>query len=176
MRVTTAALVTAYCGVPRRGDTPPLPDEDTSAEIEDVLEDALVKAGYRHYETSAFAKTGRECRHNLNYWQFGDYLGIGAGAHSKLSFPERIVRQIRHRQPQQYLAAVASGTPLAEQRELSRADVGFEFMLNALRLTEMDPPVRDISYFDTVIQRFALRVRPPKAPGQLLSGAADEQR
>ena len=118
---------------------PALPDEDTAAEIEDELEAALVKAGYRHYETSAFAKTGRECRHNLNYWQFGDYLGIGAGAHSKLSFAERIVRQIRHRQPQQYLAAVASGTPLAEQRELSRADAGFEFMLNVLRLTDGFP-------------------------------------
>jgi putative oxygen-independent coproporphyrinogen III oxidase len=118
---------------------PSLPDDDTSAEIEDALEDALVAAGYRHYETSAFARTGRECRHNLNYWRFGDYLGIGAGAHSKLSFPERIVRQVRHKQPQQYLAAVTRGAPLAEERELSRADVCFEFMLNALRLTEGFP-------------------------------------
>ncbi len=118
---------------------PRLPDEDTSAEIEDALEEALVAAGYAHYETSAFARPGLECRHNLNYWRFGDYLGIGAGAHSKLSFPERIVRQVRHKQPQQYLAAVARGAPLAEERELSRADVCFEFMLNALRLTEGFP-------------------------------------
>ena len=118
---------------------PPLPDEDTAAEIEDNLEAALAQAGYQHYETSAFAKPGRECIHNLNYWQFGDYLGIGAGAHSKLSFPERIVRQVRHRQPQQYLTAVACGAHIAEQRELSRADAGFEFMLNALRLTDGFP-------------------------------------
>jgi oxygen-independent coproporphyrinogen-3 oxidase len=118
---------------------PPLPDEDTAAEIEDALEAALMAAGYQHYETSAFAKAGRECRHNLNYWQFGDYLGIGAGAHSKLSFPGRIVRQIRQRQPRQYLTAVACGAHIVEERELSRADAGFEFMLNALRLTEGFP-------------------------------------
>lgn len=118
---------------------PPLPDDDTAANIEDAIEDSLVNAGYRHYETSAFSRPGHECRHNLNYWQFGDYLGIGAGAHSKLSFPERIVRQVRHRQPQQYLEAMARGAPLADQREVSRADVGFEFMLNALRLTDGFP-------------------------------------
>jgi len=118
---------------------PTLPDEDTSAAIEDAVEDALVKAGYRHYETSAYARTGRESRHNLNYWQFGDYLGIGAGAHSKLSFPQRIVRQVRPRQPQQYLEAIARGAPLAEEREVSRVDVGFEFMLNALRLADGFP-------------------------------------
>jgi len=118
---------------------PPLPDEDTAAEIEGSVEDALLGAGYSHYETSAFANAGRECRHNLNYWQFGDYLGIGAGAHSKLSFRERIVRQIRYKQPQQYLEAMARGAPLLEEREVARADVGFEFMLNALRLTDGFP-------------------------------------
>jgi putative oxygen-independent coproporphyrinogen III oxidase len=115
---------------------PTLPDDDAAAEIEDVLENALVIAGYGHYETSAFARGGLECRHNVNYWQFGDYLGIGAGAHSKLSFPQRIVRQVRHKQPQQYLESIARGAPVAEEREVSRVDVGFEFMLNALRLAE----------------------------------------
>jgi oxygen-independent coproporphyrinogen-3 oxidase len=118
---------------------PALPDDDTAAAIEESIEDALLAAGYRHYETSAFGKAGRECRHNLNYWQFGDYLGIGAGAHSKLSFPERIVRQMRYKQPQQYLEAMARGAPLFEEREVARADVGFEFMLNALRLTDGFP-------------------------------------
>jgi oxygen-independent coproporphyrinogen-3 oxidase len=118
---------------------PPLPDDDTAAEIEGSVEDALLGAGYSHYETSAFASAGRECRHNLNYWQFGDYLGIGAGAHSKLSFRERIVRQIRYKQPQQYLEAMARGAPLLEEREVARADAGFEFMLNALRLTDGFP-------------------------------------
>jgi oxygen-independent coproporphyrinogen-3 oxidase len=118
---------------------PPLPDDDTSADIEDAVHGKLVAAGYHHYETSAFARPGRECRHNLNYWRFGDYLGIGAGAHSKLSFPDRIVRQIRHKQPKQYLAQVAAGTPLLEDAVVARKDVGFEFMLNVLRLNDGVP-------------------------------------
>jgi putative oxygen-independent coproporphyrinogen III oxidase len=118
---------------------PPLPDDDTAAEIGDALESALGAAGYVHYETSAFALPGRECRHNLNYWRFGDYLGIGAGAHSKLSFPERVMRQVRYRQPDQYLAQVERGAPLLEEREISRDEIGFEFMLNALRLNNGVP-------------------------------------
>ena len=118
---------------------PPLPDDDAAAEIGDAIEDALADAGYRQYETSAFAKPDRECRHNLNYWRFGDYLGIGAGAHSKLSFPERILRQVRYKQPQQYLEQMARGEPLLEEREVTRAEIGFEFMLNALRLTDGVP-------------------------------------
>jgi len=114
---------------------PPLPDDDTAADIEDAVHGMLDEAGYVHYETSAHAKPGRECAHNLNYWRFGDYLGIGAGAHSKLSFPDRIVRQVRWRQPKQYLEKVAAGAPLMDNAEVSRDDVGFEFMLNALRLT-----------------------------------------
>ncbi|TMG78550.1 MAG: oxygen-independent coproporphyrinogen III oxidase-like protein [Betaproteobacteria bacterium] len=115
---------------------PPLPDEDAAADIADAVEAALTAAGYAHYETSAFARTGHECRHNLNYWRFGDYLGIGAGAHSKLSLPERVVRQVRYKQPQQYLDQVARGEPLLEEHEVARGEIGFEFMLNALRLTD----------------------------------------
>jgi oxygen-independent coproporphyrinogen-3 oxidase len=118
---------------------PPLPDDETAADIEDAVDAALEAAGYRHYETSAHAKSGRECRHNLNYWQFGDYLGIGAGAHSKLSFADRILRQVRHKQPKQYLEQVAAGAPLQEDGVVTREDVGFEFMLNALRLTDGVP-------------------------------------
>ena len=118
---------------------PPLPDEETAADIEDAVVGALGRAGYAHYETSAHAKRGFECRHNVNYWRFGDYLGIGAGAHSKLSFPERIVRQLRWKQPKQYLEQVARGAPLQEETEVSRHDLPFEFMLNALRLTEGVP-------------------------------------
>lgn len=114
---------------------PPLPDADAAADIEDAVHALLAAAGYRHYETSAFARPGSECRHNLNYWQFGDYLGIGAGAHSKLSFPDRVARQVRYKQPRQYLERVAGGTPLMENVDVSRTDIGFEFMLNALRLT-----------------------------------------
>ncbi len=118
---------------------PPLPDEDTAADIEDAVHDMLAGAGYRQYETSAYAKPGRACAHNLNYWRFGDYLGIGAGAHSKLSFADRIVRQLRWKQPQQYLERMAEGRPLLEEVAVARDDVGFEFMLNALRLVDGVP-------------------------------------
>ena len=120
-------------------DPPPLPDDDAAADIEDAVHSMLAEAGYRHYETSAHARTGSECRHNLNYWRFGDYLGIGAGAHSKVSFPDRIVRQIRFKQPRQYLERASAGAPLLEETEIARDDVGFEFMLNALRLTDGVP-------------------------------------
>jgi oxygen-independent coproporphyrinogen-3 oxidase len=114
---------------------PKLPDEDAAADIESAIELALVEAGYSHYETSAYAKPGFECRHNRNYWEFGDYLGIGAGAHSKLSFPNRILRQVRHKQPQRYLDRIDAGDAIIEQHDVTRGDIGFEFMLNALRLT-----------------------------------------
>jgi len=114
---------------------PQLPDDDASAEMQDMLAELTAAAGYQHYEVSAYAQPGRQARHNLNYWQFGDYLGIGAGAHSKLSFPHRIIRQARYKQPNSYLEHVASGQPVYEEFEVGREDVGFEFMLNALRLT-----------------------------------------
>jgi oxygen-independent coproporphyrinogen-3 oxidase len=114
---------------------PPLPDNDAAADIEDAVHEILEGAGYQHYETSAYAKPGRQCAHNANYWRFGDYLGIGAGAHSKLSFADRIVRQLRWKQPKQYLERIAVGQPLQEEVDVTRGDVGFEFMLNALRLT-----------------------------------------
>jgi oxygen-independent coproporphyrinogen-3 oxidase len=118
---------------------PPLPDEDSAAAIEDAVNAELARAAYHHYETSAHALPGRECRHNLNYWRFGDYLGVGAGAHSKISFPDRIVRELRWRQPEQYLQQVEALKPLQETHAVSRADVGFEFMLNALRLNDGFP-------------------------------------
>jgi coproporphyrinogen III oxidase-like Fe-S oxidoreductase len=99
----------------------------------------LAAAGSAHYETSAHAKPSRVCRHNVNYWRFGDYLGIGGGAHSKLSFPDRIVRQMRWKQPRQYLEGVARAEPLQDEFELANRDLPFEFMLNALRLTEGVP-------------------------------------
>jgi oxygen-independent coproporphyrinogen-3 oxidase len=104
--------------------------------MQDAIEATLDAAGYRHYETSAYAKPDAECRHNRNYWEFGDYLGIGAGAHSKLSFPNRILRQVRVKQPQQYLDSIDAGNAMLEEHEVTRSDVGFEFMLNALRLTD----------------------------------------
>jgi oxygen-independent coproporphyrinogen-3 oxidase len=118
---------------------PPLPDDDAAADMEQLIDTTLARAGFFHYETSAYAQPAHECRHNINYWRFGDYLGIGAGAHSKLSFADAIVRQMRWKQPQQYLARAAKGLPIQEEAEVTRADVGFEFMLNALRLAEGVP-------------------------------------
>ena len=118
---------------------PTLPDDETASDIEDAIAETLGAAGYLHYETSAYARPGHECRHNVNYWRFGDYLGIGAGAHSKLSFQQRVVRQVRHKQPQHYIEEVERGWPLAEDRTVERNEIGFEFMLNALRLTEGVP-------------------------------------
>ena len=117
-------------------DPPALPDDDASSEMQGRIEELLATHGYEHYETSAFAQPNRRARHNLNYWQFGDYLGIGAGAHSKLSFHDRVIRQARHRQPQAYLEAVARGKPVQEEHEVAPADLAFEFMMNALRLNQ----------------------------------------
>jgi putative oxygen-independent coproporphyrinogen III oxidase len=119
---------------------PLLPDDDLSADMQLMIEQTLAQRGYDHYETSAFARSGRESRHNMNYWMFGDYLGIGAGAHSKISFADRIVRQMRYKQPRDYLARTlpglaASDSPIMEQHQVARNDRGFEFMMNALRLT-----------------------------------------
>ena len=118
---------------------PTIPDPDASADMQDLVEARLAGAGYGHYETSAFARPNRECRHNLNYWTFGDYLGIGAGAHGKLSSHEGIVRETRPRHPSAYLAARESGTFVQERRTIESAELPFEFMMNALRLNQGFP-------------------------------------
>ena len=115
---------------------PNVPDHDAAAQIHERVEAVLDAAGYRHYETSAYAHPGREARHNLNYWQFGDYLGIGAGAHSKLSFPDRIERSMRVKLPRDYVARASSAEVVTEQRTIAREELVFEFMMNALRLTD----------------------------------------
>jgi len=117
-------------------DPPTLPDGDSAADMQEAIESLLASHGYLHYETSAFALPERESRHNLNYWRFGDYLGIGAGAHSKISFPERIVREMRYKQPREYLRRAAEGAPVQTSTAVDVADIPFEFMMNALRLTD----------------------------------------
>jgi oxygen-independent coproporphyrinogen-3 oxidase len=119
---------------------PQLPSDDESADIQDMILSTMKAAGYEHYEVSAYAKPGHRARHNLNYWTFGDYLGIGAGAHSKLSFPHRVLRQARYKQPASFMEAARRGNAVSEEHEIARADMGFEFMLNALRLVDgFDP-------------------------------------
>ena len=118
---------------------PTLPDEDETAAMQNAIEARLEQADFEHYETSAFARPARKCRHNLNYWTFGDYLGIGAGAHGKLSFSDRIVRQMRVKHPERYLEAAERGAPIQEEHDVAAEEAGFEFMMNALRLTEGFP-------------------------------------
>ncbi len=111
-----------------------LPDDDAAADMQQLIEDETTAFGFEHYEISAYARAGMRSRHNLNYWTFGDYLGIGAGAHGKLSFAERIVRQAKLKQPDSYMDGALAGSALAEEREVGPDELGFEFMLNALRL------------------------------------------
>jgi oxygen-independent coproporphyrinogen-3 oxidase len=116
---------------------PKLPNEDEVDAIFEQSLDLLTKAGFKRYEISAYAKPGMECKHNLNYWRFGDYIGIGAGAHGKISFPDKVTRQVRERHPETYMQAIEQkGNALIESKEISAADLPFEFMLNTLRLTD----------------------------------------
>ena len=118
---------------------PVVPGNDEAAEMQDSIESLMVRAGYEHYETSAYSLPGLRSRHNLNYWTFGDYLGIGAGAHSKLSFPDRVLRQARYRQPREYMSQVIEGRGVQAEHEVAVRDIPFEFMMNALRLTDGFP-------------------------------------
>ena len=116
---------------------PKLPNED---EIDAIFEQnlkLLTQAGYKRYEVSAYAKKDQECKHTLNYWRFGDYIGIGAGAHGKISLPDKVTRQVRERHPETYMQAMENkGNALIESRDVSAKDLPFEFMLNTLRLTD----------------------------------------
>ena len=118
---------------------PQLPDDESSAEMQEAIEQTLAARGYGHYETSAFARKGFQSRHNMNYWLFGDYLGVGAGAHSKISSAQKIIREMRYKQPKEYMSQAARGTPVQEEHEVASRDLGFEFMMNALRLIDGFP-------------------------------------
>ncbi|TNV42414.1 oxygen-independent coproporphyrinogen III oxidase-like protein, partial [Corallococcus exiguus] len=115
---------------------PRLPEDDQAYAMLDRITEMTGAAGLQRYEVSAYARPGHACVHNTNYWRFGDYLGIGAGAHSKISFAHRIVRQVRTRDPQRYMDRALAGNAVAQDHEVKRADLPFEFMLNALRLRD----------------------------------------
>jgi oxygen-independent coproporphyrinogen-3 oxidase len=114
---------------------PALPDDELAADMQETIFSKLSAAGYQHYETSAYAKAGKRCRHNLNYWRFGDYIGIGAGAHGKISFPDRITREARYKQPNAFMEKAMLGDAIQDASTIGPAELPFEFMLNALRLT-----------------------------------------
>jgi putative oxygen-independent coproporphyrinogen III oxidase len=172
---------------------PPVPDEDLAYAMLDRITEMTAGAGMQRYEVSAYAKPGHRCWHNLNYWQFGDYLGIGAGAHSKISFPHRVVRQVRYREPRLYMDNAIAGRAcpepvegaVAQDDEVSRSDLPFEFMLNALRLREgftlaqftertglalsaIEQPLQEAER-KGLIERDLLRVRPTERGFDFLS-------
>ena len=115
---------------------PVTPPDDLAYAMLDRITEMTAAAGLQRYEVSAYARPEHRCWHNLNYWQFGDYLGVGAGAHSKLSFPGRVVRQVRFREPRLYMEKALGGDAVTQDDEVARADLPFEFMLNALRLKD----------------------------------------
>ena len=115
---------------------PSLPDDDLASDMLDLIVQRTAAVGLARYEVSAFAQPGHRCAHNLNYWKFGDYLGLGAGAHGKISFPHRVLRQVRWREPALYMQHALAGNAVSNQTEVSRADLPFEFMLGALRLAD----------------------------------------
>ncbi len=113
-----------------------LPDDDLASDMLDLITARTATVGLQRYEVSAFAQPGHRCGHNLNYWEFGDYLGIGAGAHGKLSFPHRVLRQVRWREPAAYMQHALAGNAVSNEHEVARRDLPFEYMLGALRLRE----------------------------------------
>ena len=167
---------------------PKLPSDDATWSMQQALQARLADAGYKQYEVSAYASEGKQCRHNLNYWQFGDYLGIGAGAHGKISTPDRIVRTSKRRHPREYmeLAGKTGGQPGFEtRRELAMDDRSLEFMMNAMRLTEGFPlsmfqertglafsqivPALDQAEAKGLIERDAIQLRPTETGQRYLN-------
>jgi oxygen-independent coproporphyrinogen-3 oxidase len=146
---------------------PALPDDDASAEMQDMIAARIAAAGFSHYEVSAYAQPGRRARHNLNYWEFGDYLGVGAGAHSKLSFPHRVVRQARFKMPRTYMEHAMAGNAVHEEVEVGRDELGFEFMLNALRLTEGFAPTLFTERTGLTLNAISARLDAAEAKGLL---------
>ncbi len=121
---------------------PTLPDDDAASDMLDLISARTAAVGLARYEVSAFAQPGQRCTHNLNYWQFGDYLGLGAGAHGKLSFADRIVRQVRWREPAMYIENALAGKAVSSERDITAAELPGEYMMNALRLAEGFEPAR----------------------------------
>ena len=149
---------------------PELPEGDLCADMQDAIETRLAAAGFSNYETSAFARAGKQCRHNLNYWYFGDYLGIGAGAHSKLTLHDRVLRQMRWKHPNAYLDNVQQGKPLQESREIAGSELPFEFMMNALRLADGFHPSQFEARTAQQLQRIVPQLKAAEREGLLEVG------
>jgi oxygen-independent coproporphyrinogen-3 oxidase len=146
---------------------PELPENDLCADMQEAIEARLAGAGFTNYETSAFARSGKQCRHNLNYWHFGDYLGIGAGAHSKLTLHDRVLRQMRWKHPKAYLENIQAGRPIQEETQIDSASLPFEFLMNSLRLADGFPPALFESRTAQPISRILPALRAAEADGLL---------
>jgi len=149
---------------------PVLPESDICADMQEAIETRLAAAGYFNYETSAFALTGKQCRHNLNYWHFGDYLGIGAGAHSKLTLHDRVLRQMRWKHPKAYLDNIRRGQPVQDETQVELASLPFEFMMNALRLADGFPPALFEARTAQPLSNILPKIRAAEAEGLLEVG------
>jgi putative oxygen-independent coproporphyrinogen III oxidase len=151
---------------------PPLPDDDSIADMQELIGTEARQAGLAHYEVSAYARTGHRAAHNLNYWQFGDYLGLGAGAHSKLSLHDGVLRQSRFKHPVKYQAQAEHGAAVEDERHLSPDDLVFEFMLNALRLVEGVPSESFAERTGLSIARISATLLKAERRGLLLADTA----
>jgi len=149
---------------------PELPESDLCADMQEAIEARLAAAGYANYETSAFAQPGRQCKHNLNYWYFGDYLGIGAGAHSKLTLHDRVLRQMRWKHPKAYLDNIRTGRPIQEESQIEASSLPFEFMMNALRLADGFHPSLFEARTAQPLAHILPRLRAAEADGLLAVG------
>jgi oxygen-independent coproporphyrinogen-3 oxidase len=151
---------------------PPLPDEDSAWDMQEACQARLAAAGYAHYEVSAYAQDGRRCAHNLNYWAFGDYLGIGAGAHGKLSGDGRIARTSKVKLPRSFLERAARGEAFGTIVDVAAVERPFEFMMNALRLNEGVDAASFAQRTGLDSSSIATRVAQARARGWLLDDPA----
>ena len=149
-----------------------LPDADLASEMLDLITARTGSVGLERYEVSAYARATHRCEHNLNYWQFGDYLGIGAGAHTKLSFASRVLRQVRWREPATYMAKAMEGAAVSNENEVARKDLPFEYMLNALRLKDGVPVTQFLERTGLPPSSIAKAMEAGRAKGLLVNDPA----
>ncbi len=146
---------------------PELPENDLCADMQEAIEARLAAAGFDNYETSAFAQRGKQCKHNLNYWYFGDYLGIGAGAHSKLTLHDRVLRQMRWKHPNAYLENIPQGKVIQEESSIDGNSLPFEFLMNALRLADGFHPALFEARTAQALSQILPRLKAAEAEGLL---------
>ena len=146
---------------------PELPENDLCADMQEAIEARLAAAGFDNYETSAFAQRGKQCKHNLNYWYFGDYLGIGAGAHSKLTLHDRVLRQMRWKHPNTYLENIPQGKVIQEESSIDGNSLPFEFLMNALRLADGFHPALFEARTAQALSQILPRLKAAEAEGLL---------